>query len=209
MASSSSSQNWETQSVQPWHRDCPAYVSTDKLEAALNRASQKAMKYEYQMKELEVRLSESLSNFRAIDGLIQESYSDIQRNTRRAERACQTQVPHINSELDESLKVLSDLADTLPTIQSQLAEIRLVYDSGREKAQTLVSELMWLNTEFYERWRRIIFTKSSPASWRWKAFMRTLFTFSFIICVYLFWLLISGAYRAHRHRLVWGERLMS
>jgi len=195
--------------MNPRPGDCPAYVSTGKLEAALSRASQKALTYEYQIKELEVRLSESLSNFRAIDSLIQESYSTLQRNTRRAERACQTQVPHINSELDESLIVLSDLAETLPTIQSQLAEVRVVYDSGREKAQTLVSELRWLNTEFYERWRCIIFTNSSPVSWRWKVFMRMLFTFSFIVCVYLFWLLISGAYRAHRHRLVWGERLMS
>ncbi|KAG5641907.1 hypothetical protein DXG03_003974 [Asterophora parasitica] len=134
MASSSFSHNWESQ-PQQWHGDSPAYVSTGKLEAALNRASQKAVEYEYQMKELEVRLSESLSNFRAIDSLIQESYNGLQRHTRRAERACQTQVPHINSELDESLKILSDLADTLPTIQSQLADVRVVYDSGRDKVR--------------------------------------------------------------------------
>ncbi|KAG6821428.1 hypothetical protein H0H93_010152 [Arthromyces matolae] len=85
------------------------------------------------MKELEVKLSESLSNFRAIDSLIQESYNNIQRNTRRAQRATQTSVPHINGELDESMNVLSDLADTLPTIQSQLAQVRVVYDSGRQK----------------------------------------------------------------------------
>ncbi|KAG6919516.1 hypothetical protein DXG01_005106 [Tephrocybe rancida] len=168
MASSVSSQNLESVSDQSGRGNWPAYVSTDKLEAALTRASQKAMQYEYQMKELE-------------------------RNTRRAERACQTQVPHINGELDESLKVLSDLADTLPTIQSQLAEVRVVYDSGQQKAKTLVSDLRWLNTEFYERWRRMIFSKSSPVSWRWKAFMRVLFAFSFIIGAYLFWLLIMAA----------------
>ncbi|KAG6831089.1 hypothetical protein H0H92_012766 [Tricholoma furcatifolium] len=184
---------------------------------ALAQASQKAMQYEYQMRELEVKLSESLSNFRAIDSLIQESYNGIQLNTRRAERACQTQVPHIKGELDESLKVLSDLADTLPTIQSQLAEVRVVYDSGRQKVSVyfLVSlveahqDLRWLNTEFYERWRRIIFTKSSPVSWRWKAVMRVIFAFWFIIGAHLFWILLMGAYRAHRHRLVWGEKLMS
>ncbi|KAG6854028.1 hypothetical protein C0991_011233 [Blastosporella zonata] len=209
MASSVSSQNLESLWDMPGRGDSPAYVPSGKLEAALNRASQKAMQYEYQMKELEVKLSESLSNFRAIDSLIQESHNGIQRNTRRAERACQTQVAHINGELDESLKVLTDLADTLPSIESQLAEVRVVYDSGREKAKLLVSDLLWLNTEFYERWRRIIFSKSSPVSWRWKAIMRVLFAFSFIIGAYLFWLLIMGAYRAHRHRLVWGEKLMS
>lgn len=31
------------------------------------------------------------------------------------------------------MDVLSDLAETLPTIQAQVDEIRVVYDSGREK----------------------------------------------------------------------------
>ncbi|KAG6833010.1 hypothetical protein H0H87_012596 [Tephrocybe sp. NHM501043] len=123
MASVASSQNLENLPDLSGRGDWPAYVPSSKLEAALNRASQKAMQYEYQMKELEVKLSESLSNFRAIDSLIQESYNGIQRNTRRAERACQTQVPHINGELDESLQVLTELDDTLPTIQSQLAKL--------------------------------------------------------------------------------------
>ncbi|KAF9466093.1 hypothetical protein BDZ94DRAFT_1281112 [Collybia nuda] len=183
--------------------------SCSRLETALKRASKQAVQYEIRMKDLEARLSESLSNFRAIDGLLQESYSGIQLNTRRAERALQTQVPHINSELDESMDVLSGLAETLPTIQAQVDEIRVVYDSGREKAQSLMADLAWLNTEFYERWRCIIFTSTSPVSWRWKASMRFLFALSFMIGSYLFWLLLSGAYRAHRHRLVWGERLMS
>ncbi|KAG5723673.1 hypothetical protein E4T56_gene20240 [Termitomyces sp. T112] len=204
----STSSSLESLLDRPARKDWP-YVPSSKLEAALTRASQKAMQYEYQMKELEVRLSEGLSNFRAIDSRIQESHNSIQRNTRRAERARQTQVSHINSELDESLKVLSDLADTLPTIQTQLTNVRVVYDSGRQKAKTLVSELRWLNTEFYERWRRIIFSSSSPVSWRWKAIMRGLFIFTFVIGAYLFWLLLIGAYRAHRHRLVWGEKLMS
>ncbi|KAG6890327.1 hypothetical protein C0995_009534 [Termitomyces sp. Mi166 len=179
MASIAPSSSLESLLDRPVRRDWPA-----KLEATLTRASQKAVQYEYQMKELE-------------------------RNTRRAERARQTQVPHINGELDESLKVVSDLTDALPTIQSQLTKVRDVYDSGRQKAKTLVSELCWLNTEFYERWRRIIFSKSSPVSWRWKAILRALFAFTFVIGAYLFWLLLMGAYRAHRHRLVWGEKLMS
>jgi len=192
-----------------FHSDCPAYVSSSKLEAAVEKASRRILRYERQMKDLESRLSENLSNFRAIDSILQESFSGIQRNARRAERAIQTHVPHINSELDESMKVLSELAGTLPTIQSQVADIRVVYDSGRNQARSLVSDLRWLNTEFYERWRCIVFTSTSPVSWRWKASMRFLFALSFIACTYLVWLLLSGAYRAHRHRLVWGERLMS
>jgi hypothetical protein len=78
-----------------------------------------------------------------------------------------------------------------------------------KQAKILVSELDWLNTDFYERWRRIIFTSTSPVSWRWKAIMRTLFVISFMICFWLFWIATAGAYRAHRHRLVWGDKLMS
>ena len=77
------------------------------------------------------------------------------------------------------------------------------------QAQILVSDLTWLNTEFYERWRRIIFTSTSPVSWRWKVYMRSLFIISFLICARLFWIALSGAYRAHSHRLVWGDKLMS
>lgn len=77
------------------------------------------------------------------------------------------------------------------------------------QAQILVSDLTWLNTEFYERWRRIIFTSTSPVSWRWKVYMRLLFIISFLVCARLFWIALIGAYRAHRHRLVWGEKLMS
>ncbi|KAG5639583.1 hypothetical protein H0H81_010785 [Sphagnurus paluster] len=109
----SSMQNWDghESSTQPrrtgraggegGHR-YPAYIFTGKLEIALSRASHKAREYERQMKELEARLSENLANFRAIDGLIQETHTGLQHCTRRAERACETQVPHIYSELDES-----------------------------------------------------------------------------------------------------------
>jgi len=84
-----------------------------------------------------------------------------------------------------------------------------VYDSGRRKAQSLVSDLVWLNTDFYERWRVIIFTSSSPVSWRWKALMRVFFAVSFVACAVLALIAVRGGYRAHKQRLVWGERLMS
>ena len=77
------------------------------------------------------------------------------------------------------------------------------------QAQKLVADLEWLDTDFYERWRAIIFTSSSPVSWRWKALMRLLFAVSFMVFAYMSWIALGGAYRAHRQRLVWGERLMS
>ena len=77
------------------------------------------------------------------------------------------------------------------------------------QAQSLIMDLTWLNTSFHERWRRIIFTPSAPVSGRWKALMRLLFAISFFLCCTVVWIGVRGAYRAYRHKLVWGERLMS
>ncbi|KAJ7116044.1 hypothetical protein C8R44DRAFT_794008 [Mycena epipterygia] len=192
-----------------WNVDCPAAISTIKLEAALKKVSNQAAQYEHQMKDLESKLAESLSNFRAIDSLLQEAFTGLRRNAQRADHALNKQVSHITQELDSSMESLTHLAEDLPTIQSQVADIRAVYDSGRKKAQYLVTDLTWLNTEFYERWRLIIFTSSSPVSWRWKALMRLFFTLSFVIFVWLTWIAVWGGYRAHRGGLVFGENLIS
>ncbi|KIK61788.1 hypothetical protein GYMLUDRAFT_42837 [Collybiopsis luxurians FD-317 M1] len=184
-------------------------VPTSKLEAAVKKMSQQAAQDEFQMKELESQLSHSLSNFRAIDSIFKELSTSITRNSKRADRALNSQIPDIESTLDESVENLSQLAETLPQIQSQVKDIRLVYDSGREKAQSLIMDLTWLNTSFYERWRRTIFTPTAPVSGRWKALMRLLFAISFFLCCTVVWIGLRGAYRAYRHKLVWGERLMS
>lgn len=57
----------------------------------------------------------------------------MQRSGRRSDRALKSHVPRITTELDESLDALSELMETLPTIQSQVKDIRAVYDSGRQK----------------------------------------------------------------------------
>jgi len=179
------------------------------LEDALNKASARASLYELEMKGLETNLAENLSNFRAVDSLLQETFTGLHRNADRADRALNSHVPHINSALDNSREELTDLAETLPIIRTEVSDIRQVYDSGRQKAQKLVADLEWLDTDFYERWRAIIFTSSSPVSWRWKALMRLLFAVSFMVFAYMSWIALRGAYRAHRQRLVWGERLLS
>ncbi|KAJ2918667.1 hypothetical protein MD484_g1722, partial [Candolleomyces efflorescens] len=180
-----------------------------KLEYALKKVSKQAAQYEGQMKDLESKLSENLSNFRAIDSLLSEAFSGLQRNTKRADRAAHQQVPRIHRDLQESREVLEELGETLPTVRAQVQDIFDVYESGRQKAKNLVEDLNWLNTEFYERWRMIVFTSSSPVSLRWKIIMRTLFVVSFILCCWVSWIALKGAYRAHSHRLVWGDKLMS
>ncbi|KAJ3815274.1 hypothetical protein EV368DRAFT_29971 [Lentinula lateritia] len=180
-----------------------------KLEAALKKMSKQATQYEYQMKELESQLSQNLSNFRAIDSLFKEASTGIKRNSKRADQSLHIQIPAIEASLDESVDTLSELTQTLPKIRTQVQDIRVVYDSGREKAQNLVLDLTWLDTSFHERWRRTIFTPTAPVSGRWKAFMRFFFAVSFFLCCMVVWVGLGGAYRAYRHKLVWGERLMS
>ncbi|KJA28078.1 hypothetical protein HYPSUDRAFT_34413 [Hypholoma sublateritium FD-334 SS-4] len=186
-----------------------ATISTIKIERTVRSAYKRNLQKEQLLKELESRLSDDLSNFRAIESILKDSFTGLQRTQTRAERALRRQVPDIKLELEESMDTLGDLAENLPTIQSQVKTIGSVYESGQEKAKSLVHDLTWLNTEFYERWRAIIFTSSSPVSFRWKVYMRSIFVASFIICSWLFWIAVTGAYRAHRHRLVWGEKLMS
>ncbi|KAJ4466126.1 hypothetical protein C8J55DRAFT_481584 [Lentinula edodes] len=199
------SKNWQESKVGKAEQS----VSTGKLEAALKKMSKQATQYEFQMKELESQLSQSLSNFRAIDSLFKEASTGIKRNFKRADQSLHLQIPAIEASLDESVDTLSELTQTLPKIRTQVQDIRVVYDSGREKAQNLVMDLTWLDTSFHERWRRTIFTPNAPVSGRWKAFMRFLFAISFFLCCMVVWVGLGGAYRAYRHKLVWGERLMS
>ncbi|KAF5321320.1 hypothetical protein D9619_002040 [Psilocybe cf. subviscida] len=187
----------------------PVVPTTKNIENALKAACSRNMEKEYEMKDLESKLSEDLNNFRTIDGLLKEVHAGLERHHQRAERSIKRQIPDMQGELEDSMDTLTDLAETLPTTQAQVSDIEKIYDSGRSKADSLIADLAWLNTEFYERWRTIIFTPSSPVSWRWKVYLRTLFVVSFIICSWLFWIAVKGAYRAHRHRLVWGEKLMS
>ncbi|KAA1470310.1 hypothetical protein DENSPDRAFT_928778 [Dentipellis sp. KUC8613] len=183
---------------------------TRKFDAVLSSTTQRAANYEQQIKELEDKLSEDLSNCRAIEGLLRDAYNALKRNSRRADKeALRGYVPHIDEQLAESMEVLSRLEKTLPAVQAQTVHIHATYDSGWEKAKELVHDLEWLNTDFYERWRTIVFTTASPVSERWKLLVRVLFLVCFSLTAWVVWITLRGAYRAHRQRLVWGERLMS
>jgi hypothetical protein len=144
-------------------------------------------------------------------------------------------VPQIDHELAESLRVLAELEARLPAIRTQAAQVRVVYDSGRQKvaylvihtsihtpshdffiliahvrqAEALVQDLRWLNRGRQERWYEVIFTSNGPVSWRWRATLRTLFALAFMVAAWLVWMALLGVTRAHRQRLVWGERLPS
>lgn len=186
--------------------DC-ASVSTSQLEATLKRVSKQAVQYELQMRELEEKLALSLSNFRAIDGTLQDAFSRLRRASRHAERALEQQVPHIAECLQSSLEELELLEETLPTVRTQVADIQSTYDSGRMKAQLLVADLTWLNIGFYERWRATIFSSSSPVSWRWKLVLRFVFALSVLVWACVAWYLFADTYRTYLHRMPWGERL--
>ncbi|KAG2075694.1 hypothetical protein BDR04DRAFT_1046851 [Suillus decipiens] len=179
------------------------------IEEVIKRTSKRILQYESQMQELSIKLAEGLSNFRAMDSLMQGSLDELKRDTQYAKHALEEHIPCIHDDLDNSLISLEELSHTLPQIQSHVTEIRRIYDSGQKKAKNLVTDLTWLNTEWHERWRVIIFTNHSPVSRWWTATMRILFAATLITFIWITWVAIVGAYTAHRQRLVWGERLMS
>ncbi|KAI0291038.1 hypothetical protein B0F90DRAFT_1781249 [Multifurca ochricompacta] len=165
---------------------------------------------EHDLKDLEEKLLEGLSNCRALEGTIREYFTSIKRNYRRVGRdTLRTSVPQIDDELAESLRVLAELEARLPAIRTQAAQVRQVYDSGRQKAEAVARDLRWLNRGWYERGYKVVFTSKSPVSWRWRATLRTLLAFTFIVAAWMFWVALLGVTRAHRQRLVWGERLPS
>ncbi|TFY58966.1 hypothetical protein EVJ58_g6072 [Rhodofomes roseus] len=179
------------------------------LSAAFASVSRRTLRYEHQIKDLEGKLTVNMSNSRAINNLLQEVLSALHQSQRRADVALNTTVPHIEQSLAEDLDALSYLDEHLPRVQQQVHDIRHIYDRGRDKARELITELEWLNTPLSARLRTIIFTSNAPVSSRWKAFIRTLFALALFMCIWISWITLRGAVRAHRQRLVWGERLMS
>ncbi|KAH8989446.1 hypothetical protein EDB92DRAFT_1935502 [Lactarius akahatsu] len=183
---------------------------TRSLDEVLANTSRRAAVFEMQIKALEEKLAEDLSNCRAIECSLKEAFSNIKRNYRRAEKdSLRTHVPHIDAELDQALGVLDELEIRLPAIHTQAAHVRRLYDSSRDKAQVLVEDLRWLNRDFTSRWRTVVFSRSSPVSWHWRATLRTLFALTLVLVAWGSWIALRGAYQAHRQRLVWGERLIS
>ncbi|KAF7794243.1 hypothetical protein EIP86_005375 [Pleurotus ostreatoroseus] len=182
------------------------YVHTNGLDTALASAGRRALHYEVQMKDLETKLAEHLSNSRAIDNILREVVQSLHR---RSSAALTQTVPYISHALQDDLAVLQELGEQLPEVGLQVKHIREVYDRGRGKAQELVKSLEWLNTPVPRRLRTIIFTPDAPVSRAWKAAVRVLFAVTFLACMWIMWITLRGAVRAHRERLVWGTRLMS
>ncbi|KAI0731315.1 hypothetical protein C8Q76DRAFT_613968 [Earliella scabrosa] len=176
---------------------------------ALESASKRSSFYERQIKDLEGKLSLDLSNSRAIENLLHEVFTGIQQTRDRTDFSLAHTVPHINDTLEEDLAVLVELEEQLPEIGSQIRDIRKVYDRGRDKAQQLMASLEWLNTPVSQRLRTIIFTPNAPVGKRWKVLVRTVFALVFLACMWIAWITLRGAVRAHRQGLMWGERLMS
>jgi hypothetical protein len=170
----------------------------------------KSAAFEPELKDLEERLLEGLSNCRALESVIRDSFTSIKWKYRRAgQDTLRTSVPQIDEELAESLRVLAELEARLPVIRTQAIKIQLMYDSGRQKAEALAQDLRWLNRGWYERWYQVTFTSKGPVSWRWRSTLRILSVLAFMILAWMTTVALLGATHAHRQRLVWGERLPS
>ncbi|KAH8108351.1 hypothetical protein DFH11DRAFT_1691591 [Phellopilus nigrolimitatus] len=157
----------------------------------------------------DAELAGALSNSRAVHSLLVEALGSIEGNRQRVDRALVRHIPHIYRELSDSLESLGMLQTRLPEIREQVRAIRSAYDSGRLKAQDLVTELEWKHAPAQDKLLRIVFTRAAPVAAREVALLRLVFALLF---VFLAWQLVGavdGAYRAYRHRLVWGDKLIS
>ncbi|KAI0272951.1 hypothetical protein BGY98DRAFT_146020 [Russula aff. rugulosa BPL654] len=95
----------------------------------------KSAVYELELKDLEAlanhqlitvqeKLLEGLSNCRALESVIRDSFTSIKRKYRRAgQETLRTSVPQIDDELAESLRVLAELEARLPVIRTQAIKI--------------------------------------------------------------------------------------
>ncbi|KAI9509128.1 hypothetical protein F5148DRAFT_1189935 [Russula earlei] len=180
-------------------RSYKCHPSNSFLERPIRRSST----YEHELKDLEERLVESLSNCRALEDIIRDSFTSIKRKYRRGQDTLLTSVPQIDDELAESLRVLAELEARLPAIRAQATQVQLVYDSGRQKAEVLVRDLRWLNRGWYERWYEAIFTSRGPSRCAHCS------DFALLFVAWMILVALLEATRAHRQRLVWGERLPS
>lgn len=178
------------------------------LDAVCESLARRSSQYETALNDIHAKLSGDLSNSRAIDTTLREAIQGLHHNKRKAKSAMEYTVPQTMRSLEEDHRELTALSDRLPKIEQQAKDIRDIYDRGRVKANDLIATLEWLNTPIPLRLRTIIFTPNAPVSTRWIAIIRLLFALTFLTCAWIAYIALWGAIRAHRNRLVWGDKLM-
>ena len=78
-----------------------------------------------------------------------------------------------------------------------------------KQAGQLVTELEWKQSSFQDKCYRIVFTRSAPVSNTEVALFRLSFCILFVLFAFQLGGAMDGALRAYRHRLVWGDKLIS
>lgn len=150
----------------------------------------------------------------------------FQGNTQRVNRALTRHIPHIHSELRGAIDRLAELEARFPLVREQVLAVRRAYEQGRTKvppffrllkqkltletqAQSLTADLEWTHAPLTERLHRKLFTRSAPVSTLEAVLTRMAFLVVLVLCAWQLAGALDGAYRAYRHRLVWGDKLIS
>jgi hypothetical protein len=174
------------------------YVSdTAKLEQALICSSQRALQLEAQIRDLESRLSTSLSDSRALSALLVSSATHLATSTRRSERALTQHVPYTTASLAKVGEIVQALNEDLPVVREQTEQIRACYDGGRYKARELISSLEFLNMSFFSRAATIVIGPS-PVSVRKTMIFRTLTGILLLFLIWGAWATVASTVRTHR-----------
>jgi len=119
-----------------------------------------AARYEAQLTNLERNLNARLKMAKEKIDMYNEKKALVQDHIRLAEREQTLDVPEILQATDKTTEVVHQVEWKLPTIRSQLMEVRNVYGLGKRRAHILQGEMEWKVKTDFERWRSTVLGKS-------------------------------------------------
>jgi hypothetical protein len=140
------------------------------------------------------KLSTSLSNARALHALLRASSVSLNSSSTRADRALTQHVPYTSTALRHAGSALSHLAEELPDVRDQTAQVARCYVSGKEKARELISELEFMNLPFFTRTLSVIFGPS-PVSARRALVLRITFGVLVLVFSWVVWVTFNDIVR--------------
>ncbi|KIJ55276.1 hypothetical protein M422DRAFT_23885 [Sphaerobolus stellatus SS14] len=168
------------------------------LEVVMKEEVAHAAQYGERLATLERSLNERLKVARDRINIYSERKAHIQDHIRTAKKQDSINVPMILKAADKALETVHDVEWKLPTIRSQLLEIRKVYDLGRRRAQKLQAEMEWKAKTDFEQWRSTLLGKSPLSAQQvkkeWARLFRRLFWISLGTVVFFYFFLTALRY---------------
>jgi hypothetical protein len=140
------------------------------------------------------KLSTSLSNARALHALLCASSTAVNSSNTRAERLISHHVPYTSTALRHAEAALTHLAEELPDVRIQTAQVMSCYASGRRRARELIADLEFMNLPFFTRTLAVILGPS-PVSARRALLLRLVFGILLLVLSWAVWVTFDDLIR--------------